>query len=283
VTSTEPAKPAKSIFSQWSPSKLKTLVQCPLQYYFKYVIKKVSDTPQTDTVARDSGNSLHQILEYTFKNIPLDIAVSSAKEAFPLSGEIFDTHVVPYIPNIVNFKHRIDDFSTRNPIRKIVPEMKLGVRKDWSACGFFDSDVYFRGIVDLTLLMENEDIITIDHKSGGTAEYSLKNYESQLRPYKVLQHSKFPGRSKFISGIHFIREGTVKLGEPTEVSEVETHLRAELDFSILDAVQTVVEQGFFKHKRGPYCKYCDFDTVCKAKEYKQFEEESRAALVGIEV
>lgn len=270
-----PSAQITDYFDQWSPSKIKTLRQCPLKYYLQYIKKMKIETPASqDTTARDAGKALHSILEYMAKGLTHPEAVLKTKMEYKKGMDEWQKYVEPNLYNVRRFVERFEEFSKVNPVEKLCPEVKLGVRRDWSLCDFFAPDVYFRGIVDLTILLKNKDAIVIDHKKGGTAEFGLKNYEAQLNPYKILVLAKFPHVQNVSAGIHFVEEGTVPIGNKTSAEQIIEMERPKLVYDINCGVEAVQELGVFKHKRGSYCKYCDYNEICKAKEYGSFEKES---------
>jgi hypothetical protein len=62
------------------------------------------------------------------------------------------------------------------------------------------------------------------------------------------------------------------MGEYSTKEEVETRLIRELEWTLEGAVERVKDLGFFKHIRGPYCKYCEYDQAgCKAGLLKPVE------------
>lgn len=269
-------------FGQWSASKLKTLKHCPLQYYLKYIVKlKMPEDTLQDTVARDAGKALHAVLEYVIKGLSHEEAVRKVRMEYTKSAEEWETVVAPDIQNTKVFAERFQAFAKKYDVQKAFPEVRLGVRKDWSLCDFFAKDVFFRGVLDLALWLKNDDVIIIDHKRGGSAEFGIRNYESQLDIYKILVHAKIPTLKNVISGIHFISEGTIPLGAATSAEIIRDIERPKLVYDIACTVESAVEPGVMKHKRGPYCNYCDYDSICKAKLYKPHEEASKEFLKKI--
>ena len=270
-----PLLPEIFMFSNYSPSKLKTLQKCPLQFYLRYVLKYSPELiPENDTTARDTGKMLHSILEFSVKGIQLDKAISVTRETHDATDEFWSTNVVPNLPNVETFLHKLDKFTAHHGITKVYTELKTGVTKDWKKTTFFDPDVHMRGIIDLLLVGSNRAFI-IDHKKGGTASYGLRNYMAQLDVYKPFTLALFDDVDHVAAGIHFIEEGSVSL-EPCLMTRdhIIQSIIPVIDYQILEAERAVRETGFFKHYRGAHCKYCDFDADCKAKKLLTLEKES---------
>lgn len=261
------------MFNAFSPSKLKTLEKCPLQYYLRYIFKLVQPDLAPKAIETRAGSTFHKILEYMVKLDSLQEGYTITKNACELSPEEFALEVDPLIENFTRFHERIRSFKEKHGVSRILTEARLGIDENYNSVPFFDKSVFFRGIVDLILILKNGDAIIIDHKSGGTSEYGIKNYESQLNPYKVLLLAKTPIESA-TAGIHFIREGSVPLGEKTSKEDIVNILQPKIKLDIDTATQRVKNDGFFKHVRGSQCTYCDYNEMCKAKQYKPYEDQS---------
>jgi hypothetical protein len=154
-------------------------------------------------------------------------------------------------------------------------EMRIGVTEGFEPTGFFAENVFFRGIVDLAILLENGDALFIDHKKGGSAEYGIKNYLPQLDSQKVLFHDGVTQVEGATAGIHFIEAGEIKFGVHHTRKEIETTLRHNLLLSIDSAVHAVIDMGYFKHKTCSACKWCDFAQACKSGALKQIEQNTK--------
>jgi hypothetical protein len=54
-------------------------------------------------------------------------------------------------------------------------ELKMGLTENLEACGFFDKDVWFRGVADLIVLDREAGVAkVIDYKTGKSAKYADK-------------------------------------------------------------------------------------------------------------
>lgn len=259
----------------WSYSKLKTLQQCPLQFYLKYIIKlKVERVIQGLPVA-EIGSAAHKILEHviTGKSIGEGYKLTRESHTKNLSPEIWAEHVDTLEMNIIEFKNKLDEFDRKTPIKHVWPELKIGIDNNWERTSFWADDVYFRGITDLVLVLHNGDAVIIDHKNGGGTQYGgIKNHQAQLDIYKILIHFGVQKITGAQSGIHFIKEGAIMLGDYSPAEEIETRLKDRLQFYIQSAIDTTVELGYFKHKRGSWCQYCEFDPKCKEGGYLEEEK-----------
>lgn len=264
-------------FGAWSISKLKVLEKCPFQFFLKYVLKiKVPEAVggKADTLSADVGSAAHRILELLMKGKNTEDAFKATKSEFvpkKLTEEQWVEHVETVEHPVQSFKDRMDSFFVRNPVKRVLPEMKVGVTADFESCAFFDDDAFFRGIIDLMIELENNDAIIIDHKTGGGLG-SIRPYQNQLNSYKVLYHKGVSPIRGAQAGIHYIRAQDIKLDNYTSKADIEGKLITELKWNLDNAVSVVKDIGFFKHIRGSHCKWCEFDCVgCKSGELKPIE------------
>jgi len=259
----------------WSYSKYKVLDRCPFWFYKKYIKKE--KVPYIESPEALIGTAAHRILELFVKGYTLDVAFRDVKEEMKdkISQEIWVEKVETLELSIQTFKERFENFSNKNPIKRIYTEQRIGITKDFKPTTFFGDDVFFRGIVDLALHLDNGDAIFIDHKKGGNADYGLKNYNVQLDSQKVLFHYGIEKLAGATAGIHFIEAGQLKLGDYHDRDHIEHSLRRDLIFYIDSAVGKVLDYGYFKHIAGSYCSYCEFREPCKAGLLKEEEKKTK--------
>jgi hypothetical protein len=278
----------KYALGPWSISKLKTLQKCPLSFYLKYILKiKVPEDVggKQDTTLADVGSAAHRILELVVIGKSIEASFLAAKKEFvpsKLTEELWKERVETLEMSIISFQERIQKLERNYKIKRLFTELRLGVTKDWEATEFFADNVYFRGIIDLVIQLDNLDIIVIDHKTGG-GEGSIKVYEEQLNSYKPLFHHGKTPVAGAQAGIHFIKASDVKMGSFSSKADIEKKLIADLEWSIEGAVETVKELAFFKHIRGNQCKYCEYDQFCKPGLLKEIEKDTKKFFKGIEI
>jgi hypothetical protein len=267
----------KYSLAPWSISKLKCLQKCPFQFYLKYVLKiKVPEeiAGKQDTLLADVGSAGHRILELVVVGRDIPTSFKTAKAEFvpkKLTEEQWKEHVENLEMSVIAFQDRMQKLQRNQKVKRLMTELRLGVTRNWEATGFFNDDVYFRGIVDLVIQLENLDIIIIDHKTGG-GEGSIRVYEDQLNSYKALIHKGSTPVAGAQAGIHFIRAQEVKMGAFSTVEEIEKKLISNLEWTLEGAVEKVKELGYWKHIRGTHCKYCEYDGAgCKSGELKPLE------------
>lgn len=262
----------------WSFSKYKALKKCPFQFYLKYILKvKLPEEAliQSDPISANVGKAAHEILEMIMAGKSVDHSYAAVKKSYieskALTEKVWIEKVDTLNYNITKFKEKIDQFERLNPIKRTMLELRIGVTRDFQPTGFFSNDVWLRGVLDLALFLESLDAIILDHKTGGNAQ-GIKNYEEQLDWYKVLIHFGIQEVSGVQTGIHFIQEGEVKMASYSDRQAIENKLKHVIEMSIEGAIDMLKEHGYFKHIRGPHCKWCEYDNAgCKSGELKQLE------------
>jgi RecB family exonuclease len=141
----------------WSFSRIKAFETCPKQFYHVNVLKEF---PFAETDATRYGTEFHKACEEYMRDgtpIPAKFSyVASAMSALnDLPGE----------------KHC---------------ELKMGLTADLEPCGFFDKNVWFRGVVDL-LIIDGDAARVVDYKTSKNAKYADVG-QLQLMALAVFKH-----------------------------------------------------------------------------------------------
>jgi hypothetical protein len=127
----------------WSYSAATTFEQCPKKYFHLYVAKDVKQDSNSEVLLY--GNEVHKACE-------LYIGKGKALPA-----------------KFAQFQGVLDKLKAI-PGEKL-PEYKLGMTKDLKPTGFFDNDVWWRGVADLLILDRDKGLATvIDYKTGKNSE-----------------------------------------------------------------------------------------------------------------
>jgi hypothetical protein len=120
----------------WSPSSLSSFETCGRRHHEVKVLKNFPDPPGP---AAQYGTDVHKSLEeYCRDGVPI-----------PAAHRQYQGYA---------------DILLALPGRKFY-EQKVGIRKDFSPCGFFDADVWHRCVIDM-LILDGERAACIDHKTG---------------------------------------------------------------------------------------------------------------------
>lgn len=207
----------------WSYSSIKTFEQCPKKYYHLKVAKDVKDTAGPEAIY---GEEAHAAAEHYIK------------------------HGTP-IPDKYKVMRPAVEALAKFPGEKHC-ELRLGVKRSltgFEPCGFFDKDVWWRGIVDL-LIVNGDTAHMVDYKTGKNAKYAdMKQLD--LMAGAVFVH--MPEVQKIKSGLAFV----VSNEFPKK-----THKREKLAdymsvFSTqLDQLEAALDNGIWNAKTSPLCGWC---------------------------
>jgi CRISPR/Cas system-associated exonuclease Cas4 (RecB family) len=128
-------------------------------------------------------------------------------------------------------------------------EEKLGIREDFSPCGFFDKDVWFRGIPDY-LAVNGETARVVDYKTGKSSRYA-DTAQLELMAAMIMAHR--PAVQIVKGALLFVVAGDIVRA---------VYRRAELPeiFSRwvgrADAVAAAIEQNVWNARPSGLCKFC---------------------------
>lgn len=154
----------------WSFSKIKAFETCPLQFYHVTVL---NEFPFKDTEATLYGKAFH-----------------TACEEFIRDGKA--------LPPQFSFMQDTLDKLAALPGEKHC-ELKMGLTADLEPCGFFDKNVWFRGIADL-IIVDGETARYVDYKTGKSSRYAEKG-QLQLMALAIFKH--FPQVKKVKGALLF--------------------------------------------------------------------------------
>ena len=155
----------------WSFSKIKSFEQCPKKFYHLKVSK---DYKEPETSAMLYGTAVHLAAEEYIRD---------GKELPPEYAYCKD------VLDVLNAKEG-----------EKVCEMKMGLTENLEPCGFFDDEVWWRGIADLVIVnKKTKTAWVIDYKTSKNARYADKG-QLQLMALAVF---------KFLPEIDFVRGGLV--------------------------------------------------------------------------
>lgn len=211
----------------WSYSSIKTFEQCPKKYYHLKVAKDVKDDPGEAAIY---GTEVHAAAE------------GYVKDGTP-------------IPEKFAFMRPIVEPLAAKKGEKLA-ELRLGLRKvggGYEACGFFDKDVWYRGIVDL-LILDGDRAWMIDYKTGKNAKYAdMKQLDLMAGALFV----KYPDLKVIKSALAYV----VSHEFPKK-----THKRENLNKylsvfdSQLDRLEAAMENGIWNPVSSGLCPWCPVTT-----------------------
>ena len=155
----------------WSFSKIKAFEQCPKQFYHEKILKQY---PVVESDAMRYGTDFHLACEEHIRD---------GKD----------------LPAKYSYAQGAMDSLNAKQGRKLCEE-KLGLTADLEPCGFFDDDVWFRGIVDL-VIVDDDVAWVVDYKTGKSAKYADKG-QLELMALTVFAH--FPSVQTVKAALLFV-------------------------------------------------------------------------------
>jgi len=143
----------------WSFSKAKAFEQCPKQFYHEKILQEY---PFVETEAIRYGNAFHTAAE------------EYIRDGTPL-------------PKMFDYAQAmLDSLNTKKGVK--LCEEKLGVTENLLPSGFYDKEVWYRGIADLLIINEEDGLAwVIDYKTGKSAKYADKG-QLELMALLVFAH-----------------------------------------------------------------------------------------------
>ena len=172
-------KPMPQRFAPWAYSKIKAFETCPKQFYHMRIAKTYTE-PESDHLLY--GNEFHKAAELYVPD----------KEDLPKKFD-FARPVLDSLKALPGEKHF---------------ELKLGLTEDLEPCGFFDKNVWWRGVVDL-LIIDGDRARVVDYKTGKSARYADKG-QLELMAMATFKHypqiKKVQGALLFVVANDMIRE-----------------------------------------------------------------------------
>ena len=155
----------------WSYSSLDLFKTCPHKY-FRLRIQKDIVEPESEQMRY--GKELHKAAEDFIKlDTPIPEKFAFMREALErlkaMKGEKFVEH-------------------------------RLGLTKDLTPCGFFDKDVWWRGIPDL-LIIDGDQARLVDYKTGKSSKYA-DTRQLEILSLAIFKH--FPQVKRVKAGLLFV-------------------------------------------------------------------------------
>ncbi|MGN6106356.1 MAG: PD-(D/E)XK nuclease family protein [Kofleriaceae bacterium] len=250
------------IHAPWSASKVATALRCPRLFHFKYV-EKVPE-PEVMPEAR-IGKAIHKALELALMGTPLDEAAATPRAA--LASEIEQQRFDNLALGIPAFTNRLAQFRRRRRVARQLVEYSLAVREDLSVTQFYSGDAYYRGVVDLGYLFEDDSLALVDHKTGQRLPGT--SITDQLEGYVVLGAAAFRHARTFWLGVHWIAERAVEWSKPLTPETVIDQLVPDL-LDNIEAGALAVSDGP-RTNPGPWCDRCSYRELCPASRELRYE------------
>ena len=250
------------IHAPWSASKVSTALRCPRLFHFRYV-QKVPE-PEVMPEAR-IGKAIHKALELTLQGTP--IAEATEKVRGELPGEIEQLRFDTLTTSIEPFTSRIGQFKRRRRVARQLVEYSLAVREDLTVTQFYSGDAYYRGVLDLGYLFDDDSAALVDHKTGVRLPGS--SIADQLEGYAVLAAAAFRYVKHMWLGIHWVRERAVEWSAAVPPETIVEKLVPDL-LDNIEAAALAISDGP-RTNPGPWCDRCSYRGICPASRDQRYE------------
>lgn len=120
----------------WSHTSLDDFVNCPRSFYEKRVVKSVKEEESEQLIW---GNKVHKAFELRVKD-----------------GTALPDMLAEHEPYLNSLVVKLGDHAT---------EQKIALNRKGQPCGFFDKDVWFRGVIDYHSIFHSVAEV-VDYKTG---------------------------------------------------------------------------------------------------------------------
>jgi hypothetical protein len=205
-----------------SYSSIKDFEGCPRRYNEVRILKKFKSK---DTEATLYGTAVHKAFE------------DFIKDGAPLPASF--AHYKPFVEPLAAYPGDIRC------------EEKMAIRADFSPCGFFDKDVWFRGIPDyLAISKSGKTARVADYKTGKSSRYA-DTAQLELMAAMVMLHH--PTVDKVKGALLFVVVGDIIKAEYTraQLPEILSKWAGRAG-----AIEMAVDVGVWNPRSSALCKFC---------------------------
>jgi len=209
-----------------SYSSVKDYEGCARRYHEVRILKKFKSK---DTEATLYGTAVHKAFE------------DYIKDGTPLPANF--AHYKPFVEPLA--AHPGD----------IRCEERMAIRVDFSPCGFFDTDVWFRGIPDyLAISKSGKTALVGDYKTGKSSRYA-DTAQLELMAAMVMLHH--PTVQKVKGALLFVVVGDIIKAEytRTQLPEILSKWAGRAG-----AIEKAVDVGVWNPRPSALCKFCPVST-----------------------
>jgi hypothetical protein len=216
----------------WSYSSLKTFQQCPKKYYHTRVAKDFKDEDSTATIY---GKEVHKVAE------------EFIRDGTPIPEKY------AYIKPVLESLNRIP--GTKHC------EIQFGLTEDLKPCGFFDENVWWRGIADL-LVINGEEAYLVDYKTSKNAKYADTK---QLDLLAAATFAHYPEVKRIKSALIFVvcNDFVKKQHVIADASKYVAPFKFDLE-----RLDSALVTGVWNANSSALCAYCPVKSCQHWKERK---------------
>lgn len=241
---------------------MQTALQCPRLFHYRYIDKLKE--PETMPEAR-VGKAIHAALEQVLMGTGLIDAADEARRSLDTELELSRFDAIR--ANIQPFVDRIDSFRRRRRVLRQIIEFPLAIRENLTTTGFNAGDAFYRGILDVGYVFDEDNLALVDHKTG--QRIGQQKIVDQLEGYAVLGSAYFRHVRRFWLGIHWVADSELEWAAPVQGSDVNRYFLPNV-LGNIEAAALAVADGS-RPNIGPWCERCSYRSVCPEGMEQRFE------------
>lgn len=207
-----------------SYSAIKDFENCAKKYHETRILKRFK---QEDTTATLYGTEVHKAIELYIQ------------DGTPLPAHL--AHYHQFVEPVSKLKGTIKC------------ELKMAIRSDFSACDFFDKDVWYRGIPDV-LAINGSTARVVDWKTGKSSRYA-DTAQLELLAGMVMSH--YPEVDTVKGVLVFLVPGDVVKADFTR--EQYAGIMSKW-WQKAETIEKAVESGVWNARPSGLCRFCPVNT-----------------------
>ena len=207
----------------WSYSSLDQFKQCPHKYYRLRVVK---DIVEPESEAMRYGTEVHKAAE------------DFIKDGTPIPEKF--AFMRPILEPVSKIKG------------SVLCEYRMGLTRDLAPCGFFDKDVWCRGIADLIVLQEDRAWV-VDYKTGSNKYPEPK----QLKLMALMTFAHFPEVQHVKAGLLFVAHNSFMDEQYSrgDIPKLWSAFQGDLT-----RLEHSTKANFWPMNPSPLCRWCPVTT-----------------------
>lgn len=241
-------------YAPWSPSKMGQASKCALAFKYKYIDKIRSDFKSS---AAQIGTTVHRVQELLFLGKEVEEAFEQSFLETKNLTSVEKEKVKTFAGALMAFYNRVKQFQEKHTVTELFTECKWAMTEEFTSCDFFADTGIIRGVIDMGMLVNNDRLIVIDHKSGRVKPVS--EFGTQLDIYTLMAHAHYPEVKSVQCAINFLAVERVVWNPPRTKETIITVLRPWLLSSLNTCAKNV--EGFSPHI-GRHCNWCEYADIC---------------------
>lgn len=245
-------------YAAWSPSKASLAGTCPLAFKYRYIDKvRVGEKGTPAKIGVTVHRALELLLGGQAIHDSLTVAIQESEDQLTHADQ---ETVRTFTQSMLDFQKRINKFIVGNPVKEVLLESKWAITAGFESCEFFSDDSIVRGVVDMSLVLKNDYVIVLDHKTGRVRPASY--YKTQLDFYTVMALAVFPHLKGVQCALHYVAHGKIEWGDPVTPRYINEVLQPWL-LNYLNKKSERVDAA--DATPGVHCRWCDFREICPSR------------------